>query len=123
METRDELKRRLKVTGEFISRDNHKYWLTDRCQCIDPDWAGTSMPDVLMQLIRLTKTPLDMIYRIQQGLGIYDMNGNQLPFNAPKPTGYRLFEDALAWLENNYPDIGGWFYAVDTIHRANKQEL
>ena len=80
------------------------------------------MPDVLAQLIRLTQTPLDMIYRIQQGLGVYDMEGNAIPIRSdgthPKPEGYELFERALAWLHSNY--LGGWFYAVDTIWESNK---
>lgn len=113
-----ELKKRLGVTSEFIGKDNRKYWLTDRYQLIDPDLAGSPMPDVLAQLIRLTKTPLEMIYRIQQGLGVYDESGNHLPMNTLKPEGYQLFRDALNWLESNY--IGGWFYAVDTIWKANK---
>ena len=120
--TRDKeaLKKRLGVTGEFIGKDNHLYWITDRYQLINPDLAGTSMPDILAQLIRLTKTPLEMIYRIQQGFGVYDMNGNRLPFDALKPEGYGLFRSALEWLGSNYPDVGGWFYAIDMIWKANK---
>ena len=116
--TKNELKKQLGVTGEFIGKDNRKYWLTNRCHLIDPILAGAPMPDILVQLIHLTKTPLDMIYRIQQGLGVYDMDGNELPMDTPKPDGYQLFRSALGWLESNYP--GGWFYAIDTIHKANK---
>ena len=112
-----QLKKQLGVTGEFVGKDNRKYWLTDRYQIIDPDLAGSPMPDVLTQLIRLTKTPLAMIYRIQQGLGVYDMDGNSIPIDIsgtrPKPEGYQLSKDALTWLGSNYP--GGWFYAVDKI--------
>ena len=123
-DTKDTLKKRLGVTGEFTGRDNRTYWITKRCFVIDPGLAGTPMPRLLAQLIHLTKTPLDMIYRIQQGLGVYDMDGNSIPMDVggtrPKPEGYQLFSDALRWLESNYPDIGGWFYAVDTIHKASK---
>lgn len=116
--TKDELKKRLRITGEFIGRDNKRYWLTDRYQLIDPDLAGSPMPRLLAQLIHLAKTPLEMIYRIQQGLGVYDMNGKPLPMDAPKPDGYQLFDDTLRWLESNFP--GGWFYAADTVWKANK---
>jgi len=84
------------------------------------------MPEILRQLVHLTNTPLDMIYRIQQGLGVYDEQGNRIPidFNGtrPKPEGYQLFQGALAWLETNYTDVGGWFYAVDTIHKEGHNQ-
>ncbi len=121
--TKDELKKRLGVTSEYIGKDGRRCWLTNKCIVLDADLVGAPMPELLRQLVNITKTPLDMIYRIQQGLGVYDADGKDIPLDANfRPTiipkGYQLFNEAMAWLHSNYP--GGWFYAVDTIHKANK---
>lgn len=116
---RDELKKRLGVTGEFIGKDNRRYWLTDRCQCIDPNLAGAPMPTLLVAIMSKSKTLDEMIYLIQVGLGVYDDAGNRLPYEAPKPKTYQSYRDALNWLESNYP--GGWFYAVDKIWKTARE--
>jgi len=121
-----ELQKRLGVTSEFIDKDNHKYWMTDRCQLIDPDIAGSPMPELLANLIHKSISPSEMIYLIQIGLGVYDEHGNRLPMrvglptDVPRPKTYKLFRDALTWLESNY--LGGWFYAVDKIWKEAKTE-
>ena len=129
MDSREALKKRLEITGKFIGTtgslgEAKLHWVTRNNQLVDPDIAGTPMPDILVQLIRLTKTPLEMIYRIQQGLGVFDENGDRIPIGVdstrPKPEGYQLFRDALAWLGSNYP--GGWFCGVETIYKEARND-
>ncbi len=119
-DTRDELKKRLGVTGYFIGRDNRRYWLTDRCKLIDPDLAGSPMPTLLVAIMLKAKTRDEMIYLIQVGLGVYDDAGNRLPLvwgASKRPETYKTYREALDWLESNY--TGGWFYAVDKIWKAS----